>query len=137
MKRVVWTLAVSVLGVWSWGCYLPGALYSSAAQAKEAMDATERIDAPIDEVWAATREAIEELEIEVGEASFDGRYGLIEGSYGQLEFIRVHVERVSERVTLVGAQARTAPVPRGSGGIDQDFARSIIDRMTHTPRVNQ
>ena len=129
MKKLILLLIFLAFIFDSDGCiYMVGAV-AAANQEKERMDISDQLYVSVDDLWDASLKVAEVLGIIVDKKEFDGRKGLISGHVGEIDFIRIHLERIKAKDSVVGIQARTSSTPLGRKGYKEEFAKSIMEQI--------
>lgn len=108
--------------LWSIGCWLPKAI----DETKKQMDLSDQIHEPVDIVWNAANNAAEDLSIIIDDKTFDGKKGVISGHKDELDFIRIHIEKLEPELTLVGVQARKKAFTLK---LQKENAKVILDKI--------
>ncbi len=130
MKKSILILITLVFIFESFGCVpVIGAFTYGRKQTKEIMDISDQVYVSVDDVWDASLKAVEALGIIVDKKEYDGRKGLISGNLDDIDFIRIHIERIKQKDTVIGIQARTSSTPFTNKGFKREFAQSIMEQI--------
>jgi hypothetical protein len=124
-------LGILVISAWVLGSAIQAGadLFDALIKAKEQMDLQATTETPLDVVWEAAQDAVQELGIVVGGKKFSENKGEIGGHIGQLDYIRVYVWQWVPGSTKIGIQARTALLPKTSKGYDHAYATKIMNTI--------
>ena len=128
-KSTVVLLGILVVSTWVPGSAAGADLFDALIKAKTHMDLQGTTETPLDVVWEAAQDAVQELGIVVDGKKFSENKGEIGGHIGQLDYIRVYVWQLVPGSTKIGIQARTAMLPKTSKGYDHAYATKIMNTI--------